>query len=130
MYPSFWVKSPKVGNKDTIEYQTVEGPLQNQPKATYNVILGWDYKGFSARISYRDQKTTVTSIDTRFGLEDYYYGDVTLYDISLKEKILDNLSVFANATNISDHIDNYYYTHPSYTLANSGGTAAYLLSRR
>lgn len=123
MYPSFWVKSPKVGNKDTIEYQTVEGPLQNQPKATYNVILGWDYKGFSARISYRDQKTTVTSIDTRFGLEDYYYGDVTLYDISLKEKILDNLSVFANATNISDHIDNYYYTHPSYTLANSGGTA-------
>jgi TonB-dependent receptor len=123
MYPSFWVKSPKVGNKDTIEYQTVGGPLQNQPKATYNVILGWDYEGFSARISYRDQKTTVTSIDTRFGLEDYYYGDVTLFDISLKQKILNNLSVFANATNIGNHIDSYYYTHPSYTLANSGGAA-------
>lgn len=122
-YPSFWIKSPKVGNKDTLEYQTVQGPLQNQPKATYNAILGWDYKGFSARFSYRDQKTTVTSIDTRFGLQDYNYGDVTLWDISLKQQIINNLSVFANATNVNDHIDSYYYTHPSYTLANSGGTA-------
>ena len=78
--------------------------MQNQPKATYNAILGWDYKGFSARFSYRDQKTTVTSIDTRFGLQDYNYGDVTLWDISLKQQIINNLSVFANATNVNDHI--------------------------
>jgi TonB-dependent receptor len=117
-YPSFRILSPKTGNKDTLQYVTVEGSLQNQPKAIYNVVLGWDFQGFSARISYQDQKTTLTSIDTRFGLENYYFGDVTLYDLSLKQQILDYLSIYANATNIDDHVDNYYFAHPSYVSSN------------
>jgi TonB-dependent receptor len=117
MYPSFKVVGPVVGNKDTLVYTTVKGSLQNQPKAIYNAILGWDYKGFSARFSLSYQQVTLTSIDTRYGLEDFYYDNVTLLDISLKQQIIDNFAVYGNVTNINNHIDNNYFAHPAY---NSG----------
>jgi hypothetical protein len=56
-------------------------------------------------------------MDTRFGLQNSYYDNVLLVDISLKQKIMDNLSVFANATNVNNHIDNYYFSHPTYVTS-------------
>jgi hypothetical protein len=126
MYPSFKVVGPKVGNKDTLVYTTTAGSLQDQPKAIYNAMLGWDYKGFSARFSLSYQKITLTSMDTRYGLENYYYDNVSLLDISLKQEILNNLSVFVNATNINSHIDNYYFAHPEYTSSTTTYAAGQL----
>jgi TonB-dependent receptor len=119
-YPYFFVKSPKIGTKDTLIYSTTAGPLQNQPKAIYNAILGWDYKGFSSRFSLRYQELTLQSLDTQYGLEDSYYDNVLLFDISLKQQIIDNLSVFANATNVNNHVDNYYFNHPAYLTSTAG----------
>jgi outer membrane receptor protein involved in Fe transport len=119
-YPYFFVKAPKIGNKDTLVYSTTEGALQNQPKAIYNAILGWDYKGFSSRFSLRYQQLTLQSLDTQYGLEDSYYDNVLLFDISLKQQIIDNLSVFANATNVNNHVDNYYFNHPAYLTSTAG----------
>jgi TonB-dependent receptor len=117
LYPSFAVM--KVGglfnSPLNLVYTTVAGPLQNQPKATYNAILGWDYMGFSSRFSLRYQQLTLTNMDTQFGLENSYYDNVLLFDIALKQQIIGNLSVFANATNVNSHIDNYYFSHPAYT---------------
>ncbi len=101
-------------------YQTVEASLQDQPKATYNAILGWDYLGFSSRFSLRYQQLTLTSMDTQYGLRNSYYDNVVLFDISLKQQIIGNLYVFANATNVNSHIDNYYYSHPAYGTAPAG----------
>jgi TonB-dependent receptor len=120
MYPSFAVVGPKIGNKDTLAYQTTEGSLQNQPKAIYNAILGWDYKGFSSRFSFRYQQQTLTSIDTRYGLENSYYDNVLLVDISLKQQLVDHLALFANATDVNNHIDNYYFSHPAYLAVPAG----------
>lgn len=116
-YPSF--KVVRTGGsifnpQNTLVYTTVEASLQNQPKAIYNAIIGWDYLGFSSRFSFRYQKQTLTSIDTKYGLENSYYDNVLLVDISLKQKIFEGLSLFANATNINNHIDHYYYSHPAY----------------
>ena len=119
MYPSFKIVGPLIGNKDTMVYSTTEGSLQDQPSAIYNAILGWDYKGFSARFSLQYQKKTLTNIDTRYGLENSYYDNVFLIDVSLKQQIFDGLSVFANATNINSHIDNYYFSHPTYTTTSA-----------
>jgi TonB-dependent receptor len=119
-YPYFFVKAPKIGSKDTLVYSTTEGALQNQPKAIYNAILGWDYKGFSSRFSLRYQELTLQSLDTQYGLEDSYYDNVLLFDISLKQQIIDNLSVFANATNVNNHVDNYYFNHPAYLTSTAG----------
>ncbi len=113
-YPYFKPLTNKFRAVDTLLYSNTEGALQNQPKAIYNAILGWDYKGFSSRFSLRYQELTLTSMDTQYGLEDSYYDNVLLLDISLKQQIIENLSVFANATNVNGHVDNYYYSHPAY----------------
>jgi TonB-dependent receptor len=120
MYPWFKVVGPAIGNKDTLVYTTTAGSLQDQPKAIYNAILGWDYKGFSSRFSARYQQLTLTSMDTRYGLENSYYDNVLLIDISVKQQLITGLSVFANITNINSHIDNYYFSHPAY-LAYAAG---------
>jgi TonB-dependent receptor len=96
-----------------LAYLTRSGTLVNMPKATYNAILGWDYKGFSLRVSARYQQTTLTSLDSKYSIADAYYDNVVLVDIMLKQKIITNLSVFANFTNIGSHVDSYYYTPPS-----------------
>jgi TonB-dependent receptor len=101
-------------------YSTRSGSLQDQPKAIYNAILGWDYKGFSSRFSLRYQELTLTSVDTKYSLRDSYYDNVTLLDINLKQKITDNLAVFADATNINSHIDNYYLSHPAFSNSPAG----------
>jgi TonB-dependent receptor len=96
-------------------YNTRQAKLQDQPKAIYNAILGWDYMGFSSRFSLRYQQATITSIDTRYSLRDSFYDNLLLIDISLKQQIMNNLSVFVNATNINTHIDKYYLTIPDGT---------------
>ena len=114
-YPSFEFK-PKKGflTPDTLVYQTISGTLQDQPKAIFNAIIGWDYEGFSSRVSFRFQKETLTGIDTRFGLQDSFYDDVLLIDVSLKQKIMGGLSVYANATNINTHVDDFFFSHPRF----------------
>lgn len=99
---------------DTLRYQTTEGPLLNQPKAIYNAVLGWDYKGFSARFSAQLQGSVLESVDTRFNLQNSYYGNVFLLDLSLKQRINKYFSVYANATNLTNHSDQYYFVHPGY----------------
>ena len=103
--------------KDYLQYQTRAGQLQDQPKATYNAILGWDYKGFSSRFSFRYQQVTLTNLDTHYPVRDAYYDNVLLVDISVKQQIINNLAIFANVTNINSHIDNYYL---NYYNANDG----------
>jgi TonB-dependent receptor len=90
-------------------YRTRSGPMQDQPKSILNVILGWDYKGFSSRISYRYQSKTVESLDTRYSVFDSYYDTFSLIDLMLNQKITKNIAVYANLTNIGNHIDDYYF---------------------
>jgi TonB-dependent receptor len=90
------------------QYQTRGGSVVDQPKSIANAIIGWDYMGFSIRGSFRYQQTTLTSLDSKFSLSDAYYDNFLLIDVSAKQQILDNLAVFANFTNLTSHIDDYY----------------------
>ncbi|MGA9408320.1 MAG: TonB-dependent receptor [Bacteroidota bacterium] len=119
-YPYFKPLLTKLGSIDTLLYSNREGALQNQPKAIYNAILGWDYKGFSSRFSFEYQELTLQSLDTQYGLEDSYYGNVLLFDIALKQQLIENLYIFANATNVNNHIDSYYFNHPAYLTTAAG----------
>ena len=93
-------------------YRTRAGSLLNMPKAIYNIIVGWDYLGFSSRVSFKYQQTTLTSLDSQNSLADAYGDNALLVDIMVKQKLLDNVSVFANFINIGSHIDDYYYHAP------------------
>jgi TonB-dependent receptor len=90
-------------------YRTRPGPMEDQPKSILNIILGWDFKGFSSRISYRYQSHTVENLDARFSVYDSYYDSFTLMDLMLKQKIGKHFAVYANLTNIGNHIDDYYF---------------------
>jgi TonB-dependent receptor len=91
------------------QYLTRNGPMQDQPEQILNVILGWDFKGFSARVSYRYQAKTVESLDARYTVFDVYYDTFSLWDLMLNQKITDNISCYANLSNIGNHIDDYYF---------------------
>lgn len=90
------------------EYRTRKGKMEDQPNSILNVILGWDYKGFSSRLSYRYQTETLNSLDTKLSIFDRYYASFSLVDLMLRQKITNNLSLFANMTNIGNHIDDYF----------------------
>ncbi len=91
------------------QYKLREGPMEDQPASILNVILGWDYKGFSARVSYRYQSNTVEGLDTRYSVFDRYYDTFSLVDLMLKQEITKNISVYANLTNIGNHVDKYFF---------------------
>ncbi|MFH0758137.1 MAG: TonB-dependent receptor [Bacteroidota bacterium] len=91
------------------EYNTRTGPMEDQPASILNVILGWDYRGFSARVSYRYQSNTVEGLDARYSVFDRYYDTFSLMDLMLKQNITKNISAYANLTNILNHVDDYYF---------------------
>lgn len=91
------------------EYRTRKGPMEDQPNSILNVILGWDYKGFSGRVSYRFQSQTVENLDAKYVVFDSYYDTFSLIDLMLKQQITKNFSAYANLTNIGNHIDDYFY---------------------
>jgi TonB-dependent receptor len=91
------------------QYKTRKGPMQDQPESILNIILGWDYKGFSSRVSYRYQAKTVESLDARYSVFDSYYDTFSLWDLMLNQKITKNISCYANLSNIGNHIDDYYF---------------------
>ncbi len=102
---SGFIDKPIYGQK----YRTRKGPMQDQPQSILNVILGWDYKGFSSRISYRYQAKTVEGLDARYSVFDSYYDTFSLVDLMLNQKITQNVSCFLNVSNLLNHIDDYYF---------------------
>jgi TonB-dependent receptor len=94
--------------KDIIgfEYRTQEAG-NSQPGFVTNVILGWDHKGFSARVSYRFQDKIGGGLDDLQFAENYTDIFQTL-DVSIKQKIAKGLNIYLNATNLLGHIDKRY----------------------
>jgi hypothetical protein len=101
------------------KYYSRSAPVINQPNETYNAIIGWDYLGFSARVSFRYQGQTLTSLDARYSLSDAYFGNLWITDIALSQKFLDKFTIYANLTNINNHIDTYYISSPDGPLPTS-----------
>jgi hypothetical protein len=91
-------------------YNVRSGALVDMPNSILNIILGYDLKGFSGRVSYRYQTKTLTAIDGQYNVKDTYYAPFSLFDLNLSQKINKYVSCFANWTNIGNHVDkNYLY---------------------
>jgi TonB-dependent receptor len=75
-----------------------------QPDRVLNLSLGYDLKGFSGRLSLIYQTDVLTAI----GIEeevDSYTGDYFRWDLSLKQKITNALSVYFNMYNVTNQPD-------------------------
>ncbi|MEX0779974.1 MAG: TonB-dependent receptor [Balneolales bacterium] len=80
-------------------------PMVHQADHIANVSVGYDYLGFSSRISMQYQGATLRSIGSR-PETDRYTEDYLRFDASIRQRFLnDRLSVFANLHNITNRED-------------------------
>ncbi|HUI64174.1 MAG TPA: hypothetical protein VL126_04995, partial [Bacteroidota bacterium] len=127
IYPSFALSAPigEINPFFWMLYHEISAPLQDQPRAIYNAILGWEYADFSSRISIRFQQKTASTIDMLYGVGNTYCDDVMRMDISVKQQLFSRLSLFANATNITAENGNYYLSHSAYDSFAAGQLPTY-----
>lgn len=81
--------------------------LPDQPSDILNITLGYDLKGFSGRVSMLYQsKTTTGSFGRQFETgDDLFVDDYVRFDVSLQQKIQENLQVYANFNNLNNRQD-------------------------
>lgn len=90
-----------VGSEET----PYTAPLIDQPDHLINIVLGYDYKGFSVRGSMR-HKSNVFLQDNFFPQLRAFSEPITLFDLSLKQKLpFNGLQIYSNTANLSEAID-------------------------
>ena len=89
-----------------------ENRLLHQADDIANVSLGYDYKGFSARVSFRFQGNVISQIGTR-PEENSYTNNIYAYDFVIKQSIplkFGEFEVFLNAINFTNVPNSRYST--------------------
>ncbi len=99
-------------------YYYTQNNLTGQTSYMENISIGYDYKGFSGRISGYLQGPYLNSINNLAFL-DTYEKSFSRWDVSLKQSILDYLSVFVNVNNIFNTIDGSYSAFRNLDLGGS-----------
>lgn len=86
---------------------SVSRPMISQPRDIFNVSLGYDYKGFSIRVAYNFQGTTLTKVSST-PEKDHYKQNYQRLDLSVRQKLPFGLQVFVNVSNMTNTIDRSY----------------------
>jgi len=81
-----------------------QGPLPTQPDRIGNVTLGYDIGAFSSRISIFHQGESLQGVG-RLEETDTYVKPYTRYDISMRFRFNDHLSLLFTGVNLSDTPD-------------------------
>ncbi len=92
--------------------------MPDQPKYIANMTIGYDFHGFSARLSYLYQTDQVSYIsDTITRMLDQYTGGYYRWDLALKQNLPMGFQIFANLNNLNNRRDHSYQgdsDHPTY----------------
>lgn len=105
---------PEISNEYIEYFRTA--PMINQSPNTFNLSVGWDFKGFSMRVSgiYQDEK--LSTLDPAAAENDKYYVESWQWDASMSYTFLKDYKVFAQFTNITNRHDyQYQYSEDNYT---------------
>jgi hypothetical protein len=105
LYPRIYAVKNTIGVVTGLIDSTRSGRLIDQPADVVNASLGYEYAGFSGRVSFLFQGGVVSYVGTRTEVdsetEDYFR-----IDIALKQKLpLDGLSVYLNMNNVNERRD-------------------------
>ena len=87
-----------------ILHSTVRSRMPGQPAHLFNTTLGYDYKGFSVRVSYLYQSDKFTNLGDTPVL-DGFTGSYNRWDLALQQKITSNMQLFINANNLTNTHD-------------------------
>jgi TonB-dependent receptor len=91
--------------------------MPDQPAHTANITIGWDYKGFSARVIflYQSDRTSFIAIDPAL---DTFVAAYKRWDITVQQKLGWGIQLFANFNNLNNRHDESYrgnsLINPSY----------------
>lgn len=89
---------------NTVKDTSRVGRLPNQPSHIANVMVGYDFKGFSARVSMLYQ-TDALSFFGNTPVDDRFTDDYIRWDLSFKQNLYSGLQVFANFNNLNARPD-------------------------
>jgi TonB-dependent receptor len=84
------------------------GRMPDQPKHVANITLGYDYKGFSARLSYLYQGNLSAGINLITPALDTFTGSYSRWDLSIRQKLIEGLEVYGNFNNLTSTQDRSY----------------------
>lgn len=91
--------------------------MPDQPAHIANVTLGYDYKGFSVRLSYLYQTDKTSFISTE-PILDNFSGAYARWDLTVQQNLGSGVQMFANLTNLNKRRDEnfrgYTLTDPAY----------------
>ncbi|HPN39513.1 MAG TPA: TonB-dependent receptor [Melioribacteraceae bacterium] len=105
LFPGSGIWIPRENSK--IVLSDSKNKLEGQPEFFGNFSIGYDYGGFSGRVSvfYQGEYNSRFSGDKK---SDLIVGSFTRWDLALKYKFNDNLSVFFNFNNFTDVEESTY----------------------
>jgi len=92
------------------DYATREGTMLDQPNSIYNARIGWDYKGFSTRLSFRYQGNSLQDLNPTNNNQDRYRKEHFRMDLLVQQRITDRLSVWMDVANLTSALDEFYNT--------------------
>jgi TonB-dependent receptor len=95
---------------------TLTRPLLSQPKNTFNITLGYDYKRFSGRVAYQYQDNIfvkVTPYEELFETKKAYQS----LDVAITYRIMEHLKLELNMVNITNVYDETYLQHFKWATA-------------
>ena len=109
------VCNPRCTQTFSIRDTTRTGRMPDQAAHIANITLGYDFKGFSTRLSYLFQSNTTASVSNSNALFDQFVGDYSRVDLSVRQKVRDGFEVFANMNNLNNRRDQRYTNQNSVT---------------
>ena len=91
----------------TLNFYENERELSGQTDYTGNVSVGYDYLGFSGRVSAYFQGPYLSSISNDEDLDEYQKA-FSRWDLALKQVFTDNITVFLNVNNLTNVVEGSY----------------------
>ena len=98
------------------DYATREGVMLDQPNSIYNALIGWDYKGFSTRVSLRYQGESLQGLDPTSPNLDRFKKAHFRMDFLAKQEITERLSLQLDISNQTNSMDEHYMGASGYNL--------------
>ncbi len=98
------------------DYMTREGVMLDQPNSIYNAMIGWDYKGFSTRLSLRYQGESLQGLNPVNENQDRYRQAHFRMDFLVKQEITEKLSVQLDIANLTNSMDEQYMSASGFNL--------------
>ncbi len=95
-----WVRTTRIDTSRS-------GRMIRQSGGIANIALGYDYKGFSTRISILYQGNTLTGLGRR-PEEDGFTEDLVRWDLAVKQSLGYGLQLFLNVNNLTNQPDRSY----------------------